>query len=429
MSSFYQGYLYAYPHKSAYRDLTPARSLTELWHGEDHDRLCLYVHVPFCGVRCAFCNLLTQVGTKGDADAPAVYVDAVLRHAAATAEALPDARYRQAAIGGGTPTYLPADQLDRLLGGIGWQAGSGPLSVEVSPDTVDAARLYVLAEHRTSRVSMGIQTFDDAEARAVGRPQRSAEVLTALEQLRGGPWELNLDLIYGIAGQTPESWLSSLEQLLAWEPAEVYLYPLYVRPLTGLGLSGRSWDDQRLALYRIGRDRLAAAGYHQLSMRSFRKRTHASPVDGTEWCCQDDGMVGLGAGARSYTTRVHWSTEYAVAQQAVRAIVAGYSGASRQDLSQARVGYDLNEDEQRRRFIIKSVLRTDGLERSLYVKRFSSDPVHDLPALIPMLEAEFLIDDGTHLRPTAAGLERSDQIGPALVSPQVLALSEEWELR
>lgn len=429
MSSPYQGYLYAYPHKSAYRDFTPGRSLTDLWHGEDHDRLFLYVHVPFCGVRCGFCNLLTQVGTKGDADAPTAYVDAVLRHAAVMAEAIPDARYRQAAIGGGTPTYLPADQLDRLLGGVGWRAGNGPLSVEVSPDTVDAARLHVLADHRTTRVSMGIQTFDDIEARAVGRPQRSAEVLNALAQLRGGPWELNLDLIYGIAGQTPESWLASLEQLLAWEPEEVYLYPLYVRPLTGLGLSGRSWDDQRLQLYRIGRDRLAAAGYSQLSMRCFRQRNQPSKADGTEWCCQDDGIVGLGAGARSYTTSVHWSTEYAIAQQAVRAIVAGYSAASRHDLGQARVGYDLDEDEQRRRFIIKSVLRAEGLERALYVKRFGTDPLHDLPALKRMLEAELLIDDGTHLRPTALGLERSDQVGPALVSPQVRALSEAWELR
>lgn len=429
MSSPYQGYLYAYPHKSSYRDFAAPRSLSDLWSGEDHDRLFLYVHVPFCGVRCGFCNLLTQVGTKGDTDAPAAYVDAVLRHAAATAEAIPGARYRQAAVGGGTPTFLPADQLDRLLSGIGWQTGSGPLSVEVSPDTVDAERLAVLADHRTTRLSMGIQTFDDTEAKSVGRPQRSAEVLRALEQVRTGPWELNLDLIYGIAGQTPMSWLASLEQLLAWDSEEVYLYPLYVRPLTGLGLSGRSWDDQRLELYRIGRDRLIDAGYTQLSMRCFRKQSHPSPVEGTEWCCQDDGMVGLGAGARSYTAGVHWSTEYAVAQQAVRAIVARYSSASQHDLGQARVGYELNEDEQRRRFIIKSILRADGLERAMYRKRFGTEPLEDVPELRTFVDEELLDDQGTHLRPTATGLERSDQIGPALVSPDVRILSEQWELR
>ncbi len=137
-------------------------------------------------------------------------------------------------------------------------------------------------------------------------------------------------------------------------------------------------------------------------------------------------MVGLGAGARSYTSSTHWSTEYAVAQQEVRRIVADYTAASRSDLALARVGIDLDGGEQRRRWVIKSILRADGLDHAGYRARFGTDPVVDLPVLDNLLDAGMLHDDGAVLRPTAAGLERSDAIGPALVSPVVGERSAAW---
>ena len=82
---------------------------------------------------------------------------------------------------------------------------------------------------------------------------------------------LNIDLIYGIAGQTPDSWRYSLDAAVAYRPEEIYLYPLYVRPLTGLGKRGRAWDDQRRTLYQQGRDYLLERGYRQVSMRMFER--------------------------------------------------------------------------------------------------------------------------------------------------------------
>lgn len=122
---------------------------------------------------------------------------------------------------------------------MGADLSAVPLSVETSPSTATADRLAVLADRGTTRVSIGVQSFVDAEARAAVRPQHRSEVEAALGRIReAGIPVLNIDLIYGIEGQTEDTWRTSLDAALAWSPEELYLYPLYVRPLTGLGRLG-----------------------------------------------------------------------------------------------------------------------------------------------------------------------------------------------
>lgn len=199
-----------------------------------------------------------------------------------------DAAFATAAFGGGTPTYLTATELERLCDlteqRMGVDLRAVPLSVEASPDTATADRLEVLADRGTTRLSLGVQSFLDEEAKSAVRPQKRAAVEAALGRIRAAGFPvLNIDLIYGIDGQTTASWLRSLDAALAWQPEELYLYPLYVRPLTGLArraeaASPTGWDAQRLALYRAGRDHLLAAGYQQVSMRMFRRADSPRPA-------------------------------------------------------------------------------------------------------------------------------------------------------
>jgi len=100
----YVAYCYAYPHKTAYRPLVPALPLDEAWRDEDTGALFLYLHVPFCEVRCGFCNLFTLA--RPEASLPAQYLAALRRQADVTKAAFPAARIAQLAIGGGTPTFL-----------------------------------------------------------------------------------------------------------------------------------------------------------------------------------------------------------------------------------------------------------------------------------------------------------------------------------
>ena len=428
----YVSYAYAYPHKSAYRRLRPAVPLADAWAGERRDALFLYVHVPFCEMRCGFCNLFTTADPRG---LDAVYLDALAREAFAVRDALGRATFARMAIGGGTPTYLDMAGLHRLFDlaeqTFGVDAHAIPVSVETSPHTATPERLRALRSRGADRISIGVQSFLDREAHAAGRPQCTAEVHAALGRIRAANFPiLNVDLIYGLPGQTEASWLQSIDAALQYAPEELYLYPLYVRPLTGLDRTrtGASLKDHRLPLYRAGRERLLAAGYAQVSMRMFRA-PHAPAEDGPVYCCQEDGMVGLGCGARSYTRALHYSSEYAVGASGVRAILADYAARPKKGFATIEHGYRLDGEDQRRRYVIQSLLQRPGLDCAAYAARFGSAVDDDLPQLGELVALGLAERGPATLRLNARGLERSDAIGPWLYSAAVRRLSEEYTLR
>ncbi|MFF3935212.1 STM4012 family radical SAM protein [Streptomyces phaeofaciens] len=438
LTSPYQHYVYAYPHKTAYRGLEDRPALEDLWAAEPKDALSLYLHIPFCEVRCGFCNLFTRIGAPDGLTG--AYLDALERQATAVRDALgasEEVRFATAAFGGGTPTFLTAAELERLCDLAEHRMGADlraiPLSVEASPATATADRLAVLADRGATRLSLGIQSFVDTEARAAVRPQRRADVEAALGRIRDTRIPvLNIDLIYGIDGQTERSWRHSLDAALAWRPEELYLYPLYVRPLTGLGRRGQdpgpdpAWDEQRLRLYRAGRDHLLAHGYTQQSMRMFR-RADARPQGADDYACQTDGMIGLGCGARSYTAGLHYSFDYAVDMHQIRGIIDTY--VSTTDFSHAEVGYAMDAHEARRRHLLQSLLQAEGLPADDYRARFGGTPAEDFgPELGRLADRGWLNHtDPTTLRLTPEGLAHSDAIGPELFSPAVRAAMARYE--
>ncbi|MFD0025712.1 STM4012 family radical SAM protein [Streptomyces sp. NPDC058382] len=444
----YRSYVYAYPHKTAYGRLAEhpggRPALSELWAGENKDALSLYLHIPFCEVRCGFCNLFTRIGAPDELTTR--YLDALDRQATAVRDALGEAepvRFAAAAFGGGTPTFLTAGELERLCGiaekRMGADLRSVPLSVETSPSTATADRLAVLADRGATRISIGVQSFVDAEARAAVRPQRRADVETALGLIRDARIPvLNIDLIYGIDGQTERSWRGSLDAALQWRPEELYLYPLYVRPLTALGRSSASaadtesaWDEQRLRLYRAGRDHLLSHGYEQVSMRMFRRAGAPRTAGPDDHACQTDGMIGLGCGARSYTSRLHYSFDYAVEMREVRAIIDGYTAT--EDFAHAEVGRFTDGDEARRRHLLQSVLQAEGMRLSEYRERFGTLPQEDFAKELALFEERGWLDPAGAasglLRLSPEGLAHSDALGPDLFSPAVRAAMASYELK
>ena len=424
----YVAYAYSYPHKSAYGALDPPVPLTSVWQAERREALFLYLHVPFCEMRCGFCNLFARAG--GDGTYLDAYLNALERQAEAVAEATAGGRrIARLAVGGGTPTFLSPRQLQRLFDvAHRFFAASCehiPASVETSPKTATADRLACLAERGVSRVSIGIQSFFEEDNRAIGRPQSAHEVHAALERLRAFP-VLNLDLIYGQPGQTLARWLASLRTALRYEPEELYLYPLYVRPGTGIGRRGdvrRAPSAHMRRLYAAGRDLLEDAGYEQVSMRYFRTRDRPA-APGPVYCCQTDGMIGLGCGARSYTSALHYSTRFAVEQAGVNAILGEWMRQTRSDFGFADWGCRLSNDDRRRRFVIQSLLTVPGLDELEFTRCFGSSAVKAIPELIGLTEEGFVAYADGRYRLTPLGLEFSDAIGPALYAPGRLASLE-----
>ncbi len=426
-SDSYDGYAYCYPHKTAYRPLEPPVSLEKAWKEEDTSNLFLYLHLPFCEMRCGFCNLFTTV--RPGQDLVESILEAIVRQSVQTAEAITPREVAQVAIGGGTPSFLTLSQLERLFTQVGqsWPVrwGKVPLSFESSPATLSPEKLRLLHALGVSRLSLGVQSFLSEDLAALRRPELGADLAKVCEWIREASFPtFNLDLIYGIPGQDEKRWEQSLEAALRWAPEELYLYPLYVGKLTNLDRLGGRPAPSRRALYRQARERLLAEGYRQISMRLFRRS--GTPEVEADYCCQRDGMVGLGPGARSYTRALHYSSEYAVGQPGVRAIIGGF--ARTEDYREITYGARLDIEERRRRFVIKSLLRLPGLDREQYQSEFGAEVEEHLPQLLELVELGLasVRDDRWEL--TEEGLAYSDTIGPWLYSEAVQREMARYEL-
>lgn len=424
----YDGYAYAYPHKTTYRPLEPSIPLRGAWDSEDKRRLFLYIHLPFCEMRCGFCNLFTTV--QPGAGFVEQTLEAIERQSNAVAESIAPDGIAQAAFGGGTPSYLSENELERLFSRLSrtWPVvwNQIPASFEVSPGTVTREKLALLRSIGIDRISLGVQSFVPEDLVALKRPQPRGELEHACQLIKEGGFQVfNIDLIYGNDGQDERRWQSSLNRALEWQPEELYLYPLYIGRLTNLDRSGKRPGEHRRTLYRQAREVLLAEGYRQISMRLFRR---ADVTRETDYCCQEDGMIGLGPGARSYTQSLHYSTEYAIGQTGVKTIISNFNSRSTASFASADYGITLSIEEQMRRHIIKSLLRADGVSYPDYEKRFARSMTDDFPQLSELCELRLADHEGDRLRLNGEGLAWSDTIGPWLYSEAMTERMGAYEL-
>lgn len=440
----FNGYTYAYPHKTAYRALEP-RSLSQVWENENQESLFLYFHIPFCEFRCGFCNLFTHA--QPEQGLSTAYLKTLRNQAEVVRDCLPSATFAQMAIGGGTPTYLNNDELSELFEIATEVMGANPhqipVSLEASPATIDRSKLKLLKEFGVDRLSVGVQSFNHKQAHAIGRPEKPEMVRRALDELKLADFKtLNIDLIYGGQDQTIAQWIDSVRQAVGYQPQEIFLYPLYVRELTGLDRVGtikdfteqenQAWDQQRLVAYREARDLLLASGYQQRSLRMF-ERHGDNQKSAPSYRCQEDAMVGLGAGARSYTDQIHYSTKYAVNAKAVLKLIKEYTRCNKAEFQNIDYGYVLDDEDRRRRFVLLCLLNADGLSRHSYSDRFSckenrnADVLDDLPQLLDLVVHGLASINEDKITLTSAGMEYSDAIGPWLYSSKVNQRMEAYQ--
>ena len=425
--NIYQQYAYSYPHKLAYREFEKPLTLKEVWQQENRSNLFAYLHIPYCEMRCGFCNLFTIANPKeGLTD----YLHALKREAATYKEVLPDIQFEEYAIGGGTPTYLNPDQLATMLSifknDLGVHTNEKYGSIETSPKSITPAKIQLIEAYGINRISIGIQSWIEAETKQLGRPQSPDLAANAVQSLMESDIpEVNLDLIYGIKGQTLKTWQYALERTLEYRPTEIYLYPLYTRPLTGLAKqNNQSTIDNRLSLYRHGRAFLLDNGYQQVSMRCFR-RNDALPIQST-YDATVDGMIGIGAGARSYTTKLHYSSHYAVSRKAIKEIIQLYR--EKENFKVIHYGIHLNEAEQIRRFLIKSLMDGGRLSIEKFQALFNQS-IFEIDEIQSFFDQKYLEKKGNFIQLSIEGLEMEDWIGPSLFSNQVNDLMNAFELQ
>jgi oxygen-independent coproporphyrinogen-3 oxidase len=267
----------------------------------------LYLHVPFCRTRCHFCAFTLQIHR---ADRVRRYLDSLSREIRLHAEqhSLAGRRLDSVYFGGGTPTTLDAPQLTGVLGQVRDSFGLNQdieISVEAHPDTVTGEGLRQLVQAGFTRISFGAQSMDDNELLQIGRRTSGNRTQAAVRMAReAGFTNINLDLIYGLPGQSLDGWLASLEDVLSLDPAHLSCYALTVEEKTRLHLDVRRGDamEPDAALQNEMEDaaagRLAAAGFARYEISNYARPGFACRHNLLYW--QGHDYLGLGPSAQSY---------------------------------------------------------------------------------------------------------------------------------
>ena len=416
--SRYVSYMYSYPHKTAYRTLTPPVSLSPYLERLEGREASLYFHIPFCAHKCGYCNLFSQQCC--DAERISLYLHTMRRQAEQLSVAAQGLKFTSFAVGGGTPLILDEGQLEELFC-LAELFGVHPsrvfTSVETSPEYTQKSVLRQLRARGVERLSMGVQSFNETELKKLKRRPGLGTVVGALENIvEAGFPQFNLDLIYGIEGQTVESFMRSLNTALTYRPNELFIYPLYVRP--GTRIDVRSTDDIGYAIYKSARELLVGQGFVQTSMRRFVRRETTE----TEFSCGDEVMLSCGAGGRSYLGNLHYATPYAVRQQAIADEIDHYIRTT--DFMTAANGFLLSTEEMQIRFIIKNLMYHRGVDLAEYEKRFGEKPDRNL--FREFTDRGWIEETGRIVRLTEEGMSYSDYIGQAFISPVVRKLMSEY---
>ena len=265
--------------------------------------LGLYLHIPFCRSKCDYCDFYSLAGQE---DLMPEYQRALLAQIAECAALAKQNVVDSIYIGGGTPSWYGAERVCELLGAVKKQfklSRDVEITMEANPDSVDFKSLRTVRRAGVNRISMGMQSGCDAELRCIHRPHTAQQVVDAVAAARKAKIKnLNLDLIYGLPGQTEESWQNTLEQALALEPQHLSCYGLMLEEGTPLarrveeGLEVPD-DDTQAALYLWTVERLAQAGYEQYEVSNFAKAGYQSRHNLKYWMSMP--YMGMGAAAHS----------------------------------------------------------------------------------------------------------------------------------
>ena len=292
----------------------PAHALKALGSGP----FGVYVHVPFCTVRCGYCDFNTYTLRELGVDGASVgtYADVALRELDLATRVLGPGTPEVETVffGGGTPTMLAASDLVRVLHGIRTRFGlaeGAEVSTEANPDSVTPASLQTLAAGGFTRVSMGMQSAVPAVLATLERTHDPVNVARAVEAAKSAGLAVSVDLIYGTPGESMTDWRASLDAAIALDPDHISAYALVVEEGTKLGAQVRRGqlpapqDDDEAAKYELADQVLAAAGYGWYEVSNWA-RTEADRCRHNEGYWTDGDWWGVGPGAHSHVGGVRW---------------------------------------------------------------------------------------------------------------------------
>ena len=341
--------------------------------------LSLYVHVPFCRVRCGYCDFNTYTvgfgpGAQVGDYAPSVLAEARLAARVMAEAGLPDRAAETVFFGGGTPTMLDAAELSEILAGlrerIGIAAGA-EVTLEANPDTVTRGDLRALADAGFTRVSFGMQSAVPAILATLDRTHTPKRVPLVVEWAKEAGLSTSVDLMYGTPGESLADWETSVRAALSYDPDHISAYALVVEEGTKMGAQVARGElptpdpDDEAAKYELVDELLGEAGYAWYEISNFARASasdrasgrasttfeHASRHNLAYW--RDWDWWGFGPGAHSHVGRMRW---WNVKNP------GAYAGRLRAGVSPAAAGEILGEEERELERVMLGLRTAEGVE-------------------------------------------------------------------
>jgi oxygen-independent coproporphyrinogen-3 oxidase len=385
--------------------------------------LGLYLHIPFCRKRCHFCYF--RVYTDKNADEIATYLDTLVREMELYSQ-LPAYRGRPIKFvyfGGGTPSFLSTQQLESLVTRLNrlmpWQEAE-EITFECEPGTLTEHKLTAIRQMGVTRLSLGIENFDDDILEANGRAHRSAEIFRAYEYARklGFP-QINIDLIAGMLGESDENWKTCVEKTLQMDPDSVTIYQMElpfnttiskdVLKGTGQFVAPAGWAVKRRWV-REAFDRLQAAGYHARSAYTAVKNPQQTKFVYTDRLWEGADMAALGVASFGYINGVH--VQNLDSWEPYNAAVA------RGEVPLSRAYRPTPEERMIREFVLQ--LKRGSLQPSYFGQKYGVDVISRFGQQLTELRAEGYVTEASRDAITLSreGLLRVDSLLPRFFLPQ-----------
>ncbi len=363
--------------------------------------LSLYIHVPWCVQKCPYCDFNSHA--LRDTLPEQAYVDALL---ADLEQELPEVwgrRVESVFIGGGTPSLLSAEALERLLSGVRArlpQSAAAEITLEANPGTVEAGRFREFRATGINRLSIGIQSFHDAQLQALGRIHDRAQAIAAVEAAHAAGFDnFNLDLMFGLPGQDVAGAQQDVATAVALSPTHLSYYQLTIEPNTAFHHAPPVLPEEE-ALWQIqeaGHELLAAAGFAQYEVSAFARDGFRCRHNLNYWHFGD--YLGIGAGAHGKITH---APQQRIERRWKKRHPADYLDSAH---SGERIAgsNNLTRDEAAFEFMMNALRLTEGFETALFAER-TGLAITQVQTKLARAQQKGFIDWTMHaIRPTALG--------------------------
>jgi oxygen-independent coproporphyrinogen-3 oxidase len=367
--------------------------------------LSVYVHIPFCAKKCSYCDFNAYSGMGALAYS---FVNALLKEIAGSE--LKGRPVSTIFFGGGTPTYLAAEQLTAILAAIGSQYNILPdaeISAEANPTSAEADKFEAMRSAGFNRLSIGVQAFQDRLLRAVDREHSAEEAVEAFQKARSAGFEnISIDLMFGLPEQTREDWEESLERAIELGTEHLSVYSLTIEPGTRFerlhagGKLALPDEDSELWMYERAIERLYEAGLEHYEVSNFARRGYQARHNLTYWHNRE--YIGFGPGAVSYIEGRRWTNEK---------LPSRYIAKIRDGKSLTTEEEQLSTEGALAETLMVGLRLREGIALSPLKTRYGVDPRQKYQALFERLSEEGLLEETEDtIRLNHKGLLRANDI-------------------